>query len=60
MKDRVEWNITEIARTFRCCRDTARKKIKEAGVAPCGKRGVVPVYDPVEVGRALFSREGGL
>ncbi|PWY26900.1 terminase small subunit, partial [Vibrio vulnificus] len=31
MKEKVAWNISEIARIFRCSRDTARKRLKEAG-----------------------------
>lgn len=55
MKGKVAWNITEIARIFRCSRDTARKRLKAAGVEHCKRIGTVPVYDPVDVARALFS-----
>lgn len=59
-KDQVTWNITEIARIFGCHRDTVRKHLKDAEITPCAKKGSVPVYDPVEVGRALFAGENGL
>lgn len=60
MKEKVTWNISEIARIFRCSRDTARKRLKEAGVDHCKMIGPVPVYDAVDVGRALFAGERSL
>ncbi|MCF1458011.1 MAG: DUF1441 family protein [Shewanella sp.] len=55
--DANAWNITRIAEAFNLSRDTVRKRLREAGVRPSGKRGGTPIYALVDVGPALFATE---
>lgn len=52
------WNLTRIAEAFGLSRDTVRKRIREAGVQPSGKRGNAPIYNLADVGPVLFQGDG--
>ena len=54
INDAYSWNITRIAEAFGLHRDTVRKRLKEAGVLPVGKRGNADLYPLSKVGPALF------
>ncbi len=57
--DEYLWNITRIAQAFGVSRDTVRKRLNVAGVAPVKKVRGVPLYPLSEVGLALFAGEVG-
>jgi len=48
------FNISQIARMFDLSRDTVRKRLRAAGIAPSGKEANAPIYDMAKVGPALF------
>jgi len=48
------WNITRIADAFGLHRDTVRKRLREAGVAPVGTRNGASPYSLRHAGPALF------
>lgn len=48
------WNITRIGDAFGLSRDTVRKRLREAGVAPSGTRNGASLYALKHVGPALF------
>jgi hypothetical protein len=54
IKEAYSWNLTRIAEAFGIHRDTARKRIKEAGVMPSFNKGNAPHYSLSDVGPALF------
>ena len=53
--DAYLWNITKIAQAFGVSRDTVRKRLTAAGVAPVKKTKGIPVYSLDEVGPAVFA-----
>jgi hypothetical protein len=57
ISDAYSWNITRIAEAFDFSRDTVRKRLREAGIRPTGKRGGNPVYALADAARALFENE---
>ncbi len=58
INDAYSWNITRIAEAFDFSRDTVRKRLRIAGVRPCGKRSGNDVYSLAEIGPALFIADG--
>jgi hypothetical protein len=57
INDAYSWNITRIAEAFNFSRDTVRKRLREAGVRPSGKRSGHPIYPLEDAARALFDDE---
>lgn len=54
LDEAYSWNITRLADAFGLHRDTVRKRLREAGVAPEGNRNGAPIYALKHVGPALF------
>ncbi len=54
IKEAYSWNLTKIAEAFGIHRDTARKRIKEAGIPPSFNKGNSPHYRLSDVAPALF------
>ncbi|MGL5482063.1 MAG: DUF1441 family protein [Aeromonas veronii] len=57
LADAYKWNVSKLAEGFGLHRDTVRKRLNDAGIAPCGKRGNAPIYDLRDVGPALFGAQ---
>lgn len=49
------WNITRIADALGFHRDTVRKRLREAGVAPAGKKGNSALYRLADAAQALYA-----
>ncbi|WP_435102340.1 DUF1441 family protein [Arhodomonas sp. AD133] len=54
LDEAYSWNISRIADAFGLHRDTVRKRLRAAGVAPVGTRNGAPLYPLKHVGPALF------
>lgn len=49
-----EWNISTIAEALNIHRDTVRRKLRQAGIAPSGQVHNSPVYRLAEAMPAIF------
>ncbi len=57
INEAYSWNLTRIAEAFDLHRDTVRKRLREAGIKPVGKKSGYPVYRLGEAAPVLFSNE---
>ncbi|MGL5589093.1 MAG: DUF1441 family protein [Aeromonas veronii] len=53
--DEYKENVSTIAKMAGLHRDTVRKRLNEAGINPCGKRGNAPIYRLAEAMQCLFA-----
>lgn len=60
LEDAFAWSISRLARAFDKHRDTVRKRITEAGIAPAGKRHGTPVYRIKDVAAAIVGPDLGM
>ncbi|MGY3887205.1 DUF1441 family protein [Aeromonas aquatica] len=55
--DAYRWNISKMADAFGLHRDTIRRRLIDAGVKPCGKKGNAPIYHLADASPAIFASQ---